>query len=211
MFEDAPELSGHTRPSITGNEPVLKGVNSRVLADRRGAYVTGNLEALTRMMTNAQRSEFKHWNVRMTLRWARRALPLFEDVYPNDNIAYAAVIATRAWVESPTEANRQAAAAAARRAPFVTKPYGASRAKGNAARDALRVALCAAQTAGAIHGTEIITRLAAQSRASAHTWITFMETNESPEKYHREAVIRVTQRAQLRAAYLILLRSEQSI
>jgi len=55
MTEDAPELSGARGNKIlTGRDPVLKGHYSKVLADRRGAYLAGNLHALIRMMSEPQ-------------------------------------------------------------------------------------------------------------------------------------------------------------
>ena len=121
MTDNAPELSGQREPLlITGREPVISGMGSKVLADRRGAYLAGNLDALIDMMSEAQQLAFKRWNVKIAVRKARSVLHLFEDEYPDDNRPRLAIEAAERWLAEPTEENAQLADEAAEAAEEAT-------------------------------------------------------------------------------------------
>jgi len=80
---------------------VLKGVGSKVLADRRGAYYAGNLRALHDMMGDNQRLRFRQWCVRIAIRRAQSILPHFENKYPQPHLREVAA-AIEAWCEHPS-------------------------------------------------------------------------------------------------------------
>jgi len=91
----------------TGNEPVISGMGSRILADRRGAYLAGNLKALLQQMTTDQQVSFKRWCVRLAVRRAREVLHLFEAYHSRDNRPRRAIEAAEAWLaESEREEER---------------------------------------------------------------------------------------------------------
>jgi len=188
----SPELSGKRDdlPPVSGREPVLTGHNAKVLADRRGAYLAGNLEALIDMMSEEQCLRFKQWNVRIVIHKALSVLPLFEKKYPDDQRPRQAIAAAQLWLDYPTEENR----AAARSAWWVVWSVAGIRfdmsKAWNAARAIAKGALVAGETRGwdwVVHGVADVAVLVTRIDAMHAT---------------RAAVTR----AQLRAAYIILQR-----
>jgi hypothetical protein len=61
-MDDAPALGGQS----DDNAPMISSVQTRVIADVRGAYLAGNLDALIERMSDQQRNTFKH----AVLQWA---------------------------------------------------------------------------------------------------------------------------------------------
>ena len=182
-MDKSPELSGQREPlQITGREPVLTGHNARVLADRRGAYLAGNLGALLDMMTPEQQIRFKQWRVKRAVRKARLILHLFEDTYPDDNRPRAAIEAAEAWLKDPTEENQRAA-----------------RVVGYAVR-ALSAALSAASEAPWVVWAAASAAYGAASEAGA-SWVS--PVGASWATWPKSAA---SKRAQLRVAYIILQR-----
>jgi len=70
--ERSPSLSGQhiseTSVDRSGREPVISGIHSRVLADRRGAYIAGNLRGLLMLMSIKQLQVMRRWNQRLSER-----------------------------------------------------------------------------------------------------------------------------------------------
>jgi len=104
----APRISGisHNQNNLTGREPVIKGIGSKVLADRRGAYVSGNLSALVEMLADDQRLAFERWLTGVMVRRAQRGLPHFERIFRRDKRPQCAIEAAEAWLLDSTPAKR---------------------------------------------------------------------------------------------------------
>ncbi len=114
MTAKSPELGG-TKALVqrTGREPLLTGVNSKVIADRRGAYLAGNINALLEAMNETQQTRIKRWCVEIACRRAYAVLPVFEAAAPTDPRPAEAVTAARAWLlDNTPEATQQARQAA---------------------------------------------------------------------------------------------------
>lgn len=110
----SPELGGDkAQIQLTGREPLLKGVNSRVVVDRRTAYLAGNITALLDAMDTSQQMRIKQWAVQVAVRRAYKVLPIFEDAIPDDQRPRLAVKAAQHWLEVSTEAATKAARQAA--------------------------------------------------------------------------------------------------
>jgi hypothetical protein len=61
--DDSPALGGQN----TDNAPMISSVQTRVIADARGAYITGNLDALVQHMSVDQRHQFRRALVEMAV------------------------------------------------------------------------------------------------------------------------------------------------
>lgn len=72
ITDKSPALSGQHKNTHTGNEPVIKGVNSRVIVERDAAYAAGNLRALLAMMSEQQLLVFRQWCLRVALNQMQR-------------------------------------------------------------------------------------------------------------------------------------------
>jgi len=195
MTDDrAPSLSHlHHEAQLTGREPVLKGVGSRLLADRRGAYLAGNLEALIAGMDDAQRREYHRWCVKVCIRKARNALPVFRASYPDDARAAIAINAAIAWLAEPNELTR----ARARRAGISAGYAGLNHTSGDALKQmqVRRAALAAKFTALAAYVPEPGLHVQVVSVAARFAEVgPFVTTSASD----------AAKRAQLRAACTIL-------
>lgn len=117
MTHKSPELGGDKALlQRTGREPILKGVNSRVIVDRRGAYLAGNINALLNAMNEGQQLRIKQWSVRIALRKADAVLPIFEYAAPDDQRPRLAIDAARHWLQSATDEAAQDARQAANEA-----------------------------------------------------------------------------------------------
>lgn len=120
LFRDTPQLSAdHLNSKITGDEPVIKGVNSRILVDRRTAYLAGNLNALLRLMGEQHMFRFRYWNAKISLRKAAQVLPVFERSYPSEARPRLLLEAATTWLSEPTTANAHATIEAAEAASVV--------------------------------------------------------------------------------------------
>lgn len=114
MNNRAPSLP-HDRQTLTGDEPVLSGVNSRVLADRRGIYIaameTGKyyrgIRHLIDMMSEEQQHAFKVRCVRLAVRKANSVLHSFESKYPNDSRPREAMELVNCWLNDPDSVTRE--------------------------------------------------------------------------------------------------------
>lgn len=105
MTDKSPELSKARSDALTGDEPILAGVNSRVVADRRGAYLANNMLGLLELMSDAQKATFKRWNTNIAVRYAERCMHLLlrpanpHDVqHPNRMLD-----AIREWLTHPSD------------------------------------------------------------------------------------------------------------
>lgn len=65
--ENSPALGGQYKEMLTGQEPVLKGVNSRIIVERDRAYLAGNLKVLVSMMSDAQLLRFRRWCLQVAM------------------------------------------------------------------------------------------------------------------------------------------------
>ncbi len=78
--DKSPTLGGQNSPNTTGQEPVLKGIYSRIIIERERAYLAGNLKALVSMMSDSQLIRFRHWCLRVSLhQQATKQSPELED------------------------------------------------------------------------------------------------------------------------------------
>jgi len=188
MSDKSPEMSGARDDlPISGREPVLTGHNARVLADRRGAYLAGNLAALISMMSEKQRLQFKQWNVKMMVRKSRSVLHLFEEKYPDDMRPRQTITEVERWLNAPTEEIR------------LTVAY-----RFYAAEDATEVAADPTVQAAAIAAAR-----AAQFVAWNSPWWVVAAVSAAANATGRDGnVKRIVRRAQLRAAYIILERGD---
>jgi len=82
MSSQSPELSGQRHEAaLSGREPVLSQTARRLLADRQGAYLAGNLNALVEMMTAHQRRRFRLWTENIVKSKLREIRPIFDDLF----------------------------------------------------------------------------------------------------------------------------------
>jgi hypothetical protein len=98
---DEPRLGGQT----DDNSPMISGRGTKIIADARGAYITGNLQGLADHMTDEQRLVFQQTLVRMALDAHRADL-----IYAGQNGEPEILEFVRemdAWLEHPTEENVQ--------------------------------------------------------------------------------------------------------
>jgi len=113
MVDLAPQLGGQARQDIslqlTGREPVISGMGSRLLADRRGAYRRGNLRALLQMMSDEQRLAFRQRHVHQTLRYAQTSADLLQEVLISEERPRLAMEAGHRWWANPTMENHMQA------------------------------------------------------------------------------------------------------
>jgi len=88
----SPELSGLRRSiPLTGREPVISGQGSKLLANRRGAYESRNLEAILCHMTHPQLAATREWVARVMRRKSVSILPIIDKHFSrHPNIAEAA-------------------------------------------------------------------------------------------------------------------------
>lgn len=192
----SPALSGNSEIGLTGREPVLKGVNSRIVADRSGAYFAESLSSLLGLMTEAQRQRFDQWNMQLLLKRLEKALPLFERAYPINDHPRQALRMTRHWIETPdatSTADRILALAQLRMSSMNVE--GAAAFVAYAAFVTLNMTI---NPQNIVHlAREGIWNLArADGHADKHT------LNEAHDLVHR-----AVKRAQLRAAYIIVSRT----
>jgi len=182
MTDKSPELSGARDDlPISGREPVLTGHNARVLADRRGAYLAGNLKALIEMMSDTQQTRFKQWCIKIAVRKARSLLPIYERHYPYDRRPRTAVDAVERWLREPTTVN----GVAARQAGIVADAARIATSWGPRTNDVLYIAM-------------IVTRMI---EADAHAVARTVKSILQSANWGASLSIRS---AQLRAAYIIL-------
>lgn len=214
MTDDAPELSNaRANLTLSGDEPVLAGVNSKLIADRTGAYRAANLIALIEMMSGEQRMAFRRWNVQMALRRAKRVIHLYEREVSDNQEPQRAIDIAQRWLTNSDDLLRLDARVAANLATRSTPTSS------TAARAA---ALTAAFTAKAIAYEE--DKYSAWNAALAPTYAaralfaaSFRGNTPTLKDWGRWRARRNTEadphwlasrRAQLRAAYIILQRGE---
>lgn len=195
--DNTPSL-GSSKPqvtSLTGQEPVLKGVSGEVLAHRLGAYRAGRLSSLLKLMNSRQQDEFQRWSVRVAVRYARRAVEAFEAEVSGDTRPRLAVDAARHWLEEPSTASQAAARRAGRAAEkaALQVPRRLPRHKAPAVQYAALAAKCTAMAACSPKPSHLLTVVSSVEAA---------RTDFYDHKFAPEAV----RRAQLRAAYVILSR-----
>ncbi len=84
LADNAPEISGARQDlPLTGDEPVIAGINSQVLVERRGAYLAGNLNVLLRLMSAQQVDSLNRWCLQVTRRKLVQTSPSFEVAFPD--------------------------------------------------------------------------------------------------------------------------------
>jgi len=109
--ENSPGLGGDLREddsALTGREPVIKGEGSKLLADRRGAYLAGNLNGLIYHMNRAQWIRFRQVCARIAVRHARLFLSGYKSTYPGDSRPGTALEIVGSWIDNPTPDNLDA-------------------------------------------------------------------------------------------------------
>jgi len=180
---------------VTGYEPVLSGEGSRVLADRRGAYLKRNYRALLDGMSEAQVFSMRCWLIRVAARHCTRAVLIVEQHAIDCDRTYSILGMVNAWLTDPLRlsqtGHRLAVFTRGERSWVVdTLPYGLS----NAIDTLLRAATSEDDwqalwqaSLSYYFARESILRLAGQ-----------------PYKPWVDWGVRAYQRAQLRAAYTIL-------
>jgi hypothetical protein len=101
-------------PALGGRDddlsPMISSVQTRAIADARGAYVTGNLKALVSLMSKPQQRDFHIAMVRYAQSLARQMLA--EPGAPPLPEAQSVLDAADRWLETPTRANGDALIAA---------------------------------------------------------------------------------------------------
>ena len=97
----SPSLSGESSDDLTGREPVISGVGSKLLADMRGAYLAGNVEGLLNLMDDDQQLAFKRWNVDLGLRKVRPVIHYFEEDCPDEPRLRRQVAGAEEWLQQP--------------------------------------------------------------------------------------------------------------
>jgi hypothetical protein len=100
--DDSPALGGQS----TDDSPMISSVQTRVIADARGAYLAGNLDALIKHLSPAQQVTFKQEVVRQCVHLLEQRLPGDET---NDQGQYAGVRFGRQWLANPDSVDIQAA------------------------------------------------------------------------------------------------------
>ncbi len=187
MTDRSPQLSSARNDvPLTGDEPILKGVHSTIVVDRRSAYLAGNMKVLLEKMTDEQRTALKYWNVRTALRQAERVLPLArltprDSAHPNRMIG-----AIRRWLANPSDETLDEIRAARLNPGLIDYPALAAESAGNAATaPQMMFALIASASA---------------ARSAGHAYY--------GSDQRANLCSRAMRRAQLRAAYVILQRGE---
>lgn len=107
-MERSPELSNARNDlPLTGDEPVLKGVNSSIVLERRNAYLAGNLRGLLAEMTPEQLLALKQWAVRVALRKLHYTM---NHSASRDAVREAALEISnliKQWLEAPNDKSRR--------------------------------------------------------------------------------------------------------
>ncbi len=196
-MERAPGLGGTDAQGLTGREPVLKGVNSRIVADRRGAYLTGSLKSLRKLMTNAQQHSFKDWNIKLLLRRVEAVLPIFEKEYYYNDRPRQAMRMTELWLENPTAIPQGELITA-----YSELKMASFEVRGHAAFVAHAAAVALSMTIVDWNLVHLITREGIWQAARAHGFADNRNLTVANDIVH-DAV----KRAQVRAAYIILNRA----
>lgn len=190
---DSPSLSkANHKHTVTGQEPVISGVDSRIVATRHGAYRAGKLSTLLKLMNSAQRMRFQQWSVRVAVRYARKILPLYEEALAGDRRPRLAIVAAQLWLENPTVETEAAARRAGRAAEKAALEAGKklSRIRVPKVQHAALAAKCTALAAASQNANHLLTVVSSIEAA---------RTDMFDYKYAPDAV----RRAQLRAAMVI--------
>ena len=117
--------------------------------------------------------DLKRLMVRFAVDCAKRCLPRFEAVFPEDECPREAIEAAEVWFKNPTEENRRAAESAAESAAWSAAWLAAEPAwssVGAAAESARSAARAAARSAWSARSAGSATRLAAWSAAESAAW-----------------------------------------
>jgi hypothetical protein len=104
---DEPALGGRS-DDLT---PMISSVQTRAIADARGAYIVGNLRALVERMTAQQQMQFKHFIVSDVV----SKNFFWTELTPDDHLAplnEPAISAVRAWLNHPDDQTLQEVAVA---------------------------------------------------------------------------------------------------
>jgi hypothetical protein len=86
------------------NAPMISGRGTKIIADARGAYLAGNLDALIKRMNEAQRQRYRVTLVNLALHYLEELPPRLRE----RNEATACISAIKTWLDQPTEVNRDA-------------------------------------------------------------------------------------------------------
>jgi hypothetical protein len=104
--DDSPALGGQA----DDDAPMISSVQTRVIADARGAYLAGNLDALIGRLSPAQQLAFRQAVVRQCIHTLeQRLVPDLE----NDQDAYKGLHFARRWLDDPDSVNVEQAKIAA--------------------------------------------------------------------------------------------------
>lgn len=89
---------GGQPPLDTAHAPMISSVQTRALADARGAYLAGNLDALLARMGEAQQQRFHQAVVRQALACVER----YADRLPREQPIAHCLAAIRRWLAEPS-------------------------------------------------------------------------------------------------------------
>jgi hypothetical protein len=104
--DNAPALGGQSNDGSSGDaSPMISSVQTRVIADARGAYLARNLDALIKHLSPTQQITFKQAVVRQCVHLLEQRLPADE---PNDQGQYEGVRFGRQWLANPDSVDIQA-------------------------------------------------------------------------------------------------------
>lgn len=101
MDDYSPELRGaRDGGHITGNEPLISGIHSRIVVDRRAAYLTGSLSRfVARQLTPVQQAEFTLWSMQLAAARAQRNLPYFSNLVSREKTLLQGLELAQIWIE----------------------------------------------------------------------------------------------------------------
>ena len=151
---------------------------------------------LEHKLTKKQQIQFKQYCAKDACKNARKVLPDFERVYPNNDVPRKAIEAAEAWIKDPTEANRLAAESAASSARWSAARMAAESAAwsarwsaasaASAAESAARSAASAARSAAS--SARWLAASAAWSAAADAVWATGSASLDAKEKAIRKYI-----------------------
>lgn len=192
----APALGGADNNDLTGREPVLKGVNSKIVADRRGAYLAGSLTSLTKLMSETQKLAFKEWNIRLLLKRVEAVLPIFERHYLYNDHPRNALAMTERWLQNPDAVPQSELIAS-----YSELKMASFDVRGPAAYAAHAASVALSMTIVDWNLVHLITREGIWQAARARGYADDRNLSDANDLVHD-----CVKRAQLRAAYIILNR-----
>lgn len=102
MDERSPQISTSQSDILSGDEPVISGINSSILVRRRDAYYAGNLHTLVKMMSDVQENAFKRRNIRLALRTVSGEIQLYRRVTLGDRRLNTVCKSVGEWLDIPS-------------------------------------------------------------------------------------------------------------